>query len=121
MPAIEMERQDFLEMIGIVLDNAGKWANQSVWLGLTLGRCLELKIQDDGLGVAAELLPLLGRRGQRLDEGRPGNGIGLSILLELVEQYRGEVGFQATPHGGLEVTIRLPLTLVLSSAKEPVC
>ncbi|WP_348815723.1 ATP-binding protein [Halomonas sp. H10-59] len=117
---IEMERQDFLEMIGIVLDNAGKWANQSVWLALTLGRCLELKIQDDGPGVAAELLPLLGRRGQRLDEGRPGNGIGLSILLELVEQYRGEVGFQAPPSGGLEVTIRLPLALASTSEREAV-
>jgi len=107
---VSVERQDFTEMLGIVLDNAGKWAQRDVHcrLSVTTTLTLTLVIEDDGPGVAKADLAQLGRRGLRLDEGRPGHGLGLSILRQLVEQYEGRVTFAATVAGGLAVTIVLP-------------
>lgn len=105
---VSVERQDFTEMLGIVLDNAGKWAQRDVHCRLSVTTTLTLVIEDDGPGVARADLAQLGRRGLRLDEGRPGHGLGLSILRQLVEQYEGRVTFAAAVAGGLAVTIVLP-------------
>ncbi|GGX85887.1 hypothetical protein GCM10007160_11350 [Litchfieldella qijiaojingensis] len=108
--SVNVERQDFTEMLGIVLDNAGKWANREVRCRLELAASLTITIEDDGSGVPQEDIPLLGRRGMRLDEGRPGHGLGLSILHQLVGHYDGSVHFQIAASGGLRVVITLPNT-----------
>ncbi|WP_372614795.1 sensor histidine kinase [Halomonas sp.] len=107
---VSVERQDFTEMLGIVLDNAGKWAQHDVHCRLAVTTALTLIIEDDGPGVAEENLAQLGQRGLRLDEGRPGHGLGLSILGHLVKQYGGRMTFAANGAGGLTVTIVLPTT-----------
>ncbi|PMR67163.1 sensor histidine kinase [Halomonas heilongjiangensis] len=105
--SVSVERQDFTEMLGIVLDNAGKWADREVVCRLELAESLTLTVEDDGPGVSAEDIALLGRRGLRLDEGRPGHGLGLSILRQLVEQYGGVLKFEVGGRGGLRVVITL--------------
>ena len=78
------ERQDFDEMIGNLLDNAGKWAAKEVTIS---ARALEpqavggrghllFTIDDDGPGLAPELRESATTRGQRLDETKPGSGLG---------------------------------------------
>lgn len=101
---LPVARQDFMEMLGIVLDNAGQWSYRHVRLQLAAsppGLCVE----DDGPGVADEQLKQLGQRGLRLDERRHGHGLGLSILMQLVEQYRGRLAFDHASLGGLRVCI----------------
>lgn len=105
---IPVESQDLSEMIGIVLDNAGKWATKEVHCEIALEGSLSLRVEDDGPGVADDDLARLGERGWRLDEGRPGHGLGLSILIQLLEHYRGTTEFQAPPDSGLRVTIHIP-------------
>lgn len=107
--SVPVERQDFMEMLGIVLDNAGKWATHEVVCRLAMtGTVLHVAVEDDGPGVQMEKLEQLGQRGVRLDEGVPGHGLGLSILRQLVQQYHGDVQFQASTLGGLRVVITLP-------------
>ncbi|ATJ83314.1 ATP-binding protein [Halomonas beimenensis] len=106
--SLAMERQDFMEMVGIVLDNAGKWASHTIRIHATLTDGLRLVVEDDGSGVPEEQLTRLGQRGQRLDEGRPGHGLGLSILIQLLDHYAGSVDFQSPPDSGLRVTIHIP-------------
>lgn len=106
---VSIERQDFTEMLGIVLDNAGKWAKRDVHCQLALsGETLTIRVTDDGPGVDEKDLALLGERGLRLDEGRPGHGLGLSILQQLVDQYAGALHFAPAGTGGLRVDIALP-------------
>lgn len=102
-----MERQDGMEMLGIVLDNAGKWARQRVELTLC-DQPPGLGIEDDGPGVPDELLGQLGQRGWRLDEQRHGHGLGLSILAQLMERYEGQVRYTRASLGGLRVDIEFP-------------
>ncbi|PWB80499.1 MAG: ATP-binding protein [Methylocystaceae bacterium] len=108
------ERQDLEEIIGNLLDNAGKWAAKEVRLTAALehtatGRSLlAFTIDDDGPGLAADLREAAVRRGQRLDETKPGSGLGLSIVADLAADYGGSLRFAASPGGGLRAEVRLP-------------
>ncbi|SDO31477.1 Signal transduction histidine kinase [Halomonas shengliensis] len=105
---IPIESQDLSEMIGIVLDNAGKWADREVHCEIVMEGGLVLRVVDDGPGVADDDLACLGERGWRLDESHPGYGLGLSILNQLLKRYGGKVQFGHSPLGGLSVEIHVP-------------
>ncbi len=108
------ERQDFEEMIGNLLDNAGKWAAGCIDVraarqaDLDAGRpTFEVVIDDDGPGLAPEARAQALARGRRLDETKPGSGLGLSIVTDLVALHGGEVKLEESPLGGLRVRLRL--------------
>ncbi len=110
------EQQDLEEMLGNVLDNAAKWGRSRVYLsilrrpeGQRTGRTrLAVTIEDDGQGLTEAQRRQIGKRGQRLDETKPGSGLGLSIVSDLAHSYGGDLEFAASPHGGLRVRIDLP-------------
>ncbi|GAA0577214.1 sensor histidine kinase [Halomonas salifodinae] len=106
---VPIEAQDLSEMLGILLDNAGKWATREVTCRLTITDTLRILVEDDGPGVAEADLCRLGRRGTRLDERHPGYGLGLSILTQLVSRYSGQTRFATSPLGGLRVELTIPL------------
>ena len=56
----------------------------------------------------AEQRAKIGKRGMRLDETKPGSGLGLSIVGDLVTSYRGGMRLDQSPHGGLLVELNLP-------------
>ncbi|MDX5379508.1 MAG: GHKL domain-containing protein [Halomonas sp.] len=108
---VNVERQDFFEMLGILLDNAAKWASHEVRCRVRRdsNALLSILVEDDGSGVETSDLGRLGRRGTRLDEGKPGHGLGLAILRQIIERYAGQVNFEPSPEGGLRVEVMLPL------------
>ncbi|WP_234245363.1 sensor histidine kinase [Billgrantia desiderata] len=107
---IPIESQDFSEMLGILLDNAGKWAKHEVRCRLEAGSELRVTVEDDGPGVTEEDLPRLGQRGIRLDERHPGYGLGLSILAQLVSRYAGRASFDISSMGGMRAEVTIPIT-----------
>jgi signal transduction histidine kinase len=103
------DREDMLELIGNLLDNACKWATSTVKITLEQNQYTEISIEDDGPGVAADKLMSLTQRGLRLDEKPEGHGIGLSIVSEIVKSLNGKLTFQPSKDtGGLHVKISLP-------------
>lgn len=105
------DAQDLMEMLGNLLDNAGKWAHGRVLLTLQPagnGRRIELLVDDDGPGIAPGLRERIFERGQRLDEQRPGSGLGLSIVRDLAQSYGGDIAAEASPLGGLRMRLALP-------------
>ena len=48
------------------------------------------------------------RRGQRLDETKPGSGLGLSIVVDLGALYGGNLTLATAPIGGLRAELVLP-------------
>lgn len=106
---VPVESQDFSEMLGILLDNAGKWAHREVVCRLTVTDQLCISVTDDGPGISEQHLSRLGQRGMRLDEQHPGYGLGLSILAQLVTRYAGSTLFHPGPSGGLDVQVNIPL------------
>ena len=103
------DREDLLELIGNLADNACKWAAARVRIDLRERAGLVLTVADDGPGATPELLASLGTRGQRLDESRPGHGLGLAIVRDIVDFAGGTLQFvRSADLGGLEVTATLP-------------
>ncbi len=107
---VDMHRQDLLELVGIVLENAAKWAEGRVTIrGWQAGEHAAVSVEDDGPGIAEDQLEQLGRRGVRLDESKPGSGLGLAMAAEILEINRGAIAYDRAESGGLKVTLTLPL------------
>ncbi|WP_232295961.1 ATP-binding protein, partial [Achromobacter xylosoxidans] len=104
------EEQDLQEMAGNLLDNACKWAARRVRIGAqaTAPDRLSIVIDDDGPGISEDERERIFERGVRMDEQRPGSGLGLDIVRDLAGTYGGEVGAGPSPLGGLRVTLTLP-------------
>lgn len=66
-----------------------------------------LRVQDSGPGVAAAQREKLFERFYRIGDGQ-GAGLGLSIVLRVVELHRGSINLGDSPLGGFEVAVRLP-------------
>jgi len=106
---VDIDEHDLMELCGIALENAAKWARSQVAVaGQQRDGIVELRVEDDGVGVSDELLSRLGQRGIRLDESMPGEGIGLAIAFEIVRLNRGTIVVDRSELGGLRLTIRLP-------------
>ncbi len=105
----QTDREDMLEMLGNVLDNACKWAKSKVNIEINdNNKGLHILIEDDGKGIDTSIQQLT-MRGTRLDEHKPGHGLGLSITKEIVKQYYGEITFDTSPTlEGLRVEITFP-------------
>ncbi len=105
------DREDLLEVVGNLLDNACKWAAHRVSLQVRYGNGLEIRVEDDGPGRDAEEREQLLRRGVRIDEqGVPGHGLGLAIVQEIVDALGGELHLgRSEALGGFQVEVRLPL------------
>ncbi len=104
------DRDDLLELLGNLLDNACQWAASVVWLsaGADAER-LWLRVEDDGPGCPPEQLELLRQRGTRIDESRAGHGLGLAIVGDIVAQYGGTLRLDRSGSlGGLLAEATLP-------------
>jgi signal transduction histidine kinase len=117
------ERQDLEEMAGNLVDNACKWAQSRVFIEVLVARAggagtraggiegsstLRIIVDDDGRGLSAAERDQVSRRGQRLDESKPGSGLGLSIVVDLAALYGGSLTLGTAPIGGLRAELVLP-------------
>lgn len=109
------EKQDFEEMVGNLLDNAGKWARSQVKIEAcrvaiaeTPASQIEIIIDDDGPGLPEDRRAEAIARGRRLDETKPGSGLGLNIVVDLAAVCGGALALEDSPLGGLRARLRLP-------------
>jgi signal transduction histidine kinase len=112
------EKQDLEEMLGNLLDNACKWAASKVVLRITAAppsaangsaqRRLHIVVDDDGPGLTEEQRRQGIKRGRRLDESKPGSGLGHSIVADLAQSYRGTFALEKADLGGLSARLDLP-------------
>ena len=110
------EKQDLEEMLGNLMDNACKWAKSRI--EITAARvstsrrgepaALSIEVADDGPGLNDAERAEARQRGKRLDESKPGSGLGLSIVTELAGLYSGRLDLDRSPTGGLTARLTLP-------------
>ncbi len=107
--AFRGETQDLYEMLGNLMDNAGKWARTRVVVDVRReGSQLCFTVDDDGPGIPEEQRQRMFERGVQLDERRTGSGLGLDIVRALADSYGGSVQALASPLGGARLVLRLP-------------
>jgi signal transduction histidine kinase len=110
------EQQDLEEMVGNLVDNACKWAQSRVAVEVFSEkpeprddrRVVRIVVDDDGPGLSPQQREQVARRGRRLDETKPGSGLGLSIVVELASLYGGGLTLGTAPIGGLRAELVVP-------------
>lgn len=110
-PIFAVERQDLEEIAGNLLENAARFAGRQVSMSLFRGELpatLALVVEDDGPGMSPRQCAQAMKRGVRLDEAEPGSGLGLSIVNDIVTEYKGSFALERSPLGGLKAAVTLP-------------
>lgn len=104
------DREDMLELLGNLLDNACKWGKREVLIEISAAADgITLRVHDDGPGCPDESLATLAQRGTRLDESTPGQGLGLAIAMQTASDYGGRISFgRSEILGGFLATVQLP-------------
>jgi signal transduction histidine kinase len=119
--ALALEQQDLEETVGNLLENAARFCRTGVWISATPANApegadgefarrpwVQVVVEDDGPGLEPEQIVEAMKRGKRLDESKPGAGLGLSIVSEIAGEYHGKVELDRGPKGGLRVRVLLP-------------
>jgi signal transduction histidine kinase len=103
------DREDLLELLGNLLDNACKWADAEVRVSVAENaQGFELSVEDDGPGIPEARRDQVFSRGTRLDEQTEGHGLGLGIVRDIVDSWNGKLALLDSEWGGLKVVIELP-------------
>lgn len=105
------DKEDLLELLGNLLDNACKWAGRRVRVSAQGGEALLLRVEDDGPGRSDGELARLRVRGVRVDsDSVPGHGLGLAIVQDIVEQFGGRLRLgRSDALGGFLAEVWLPM------------
>ncbi len=100
------EKNDLIEIMGNILDNACKYCLEFVEItALHSEKKLIIVIDDDGPGIVESKRALIFQRGQRVDTLSPGQGLGLSVAAEIIEQYQGKITIADSRLGGTKVLV----------------
>jgi len=74
------------------------------------GDSVEVQVQDDGVGIAAEVLPHLFEPFFTTKERGHGVGLGLAISRGIIERHHGRIDVQSEAGRGTTFTILLPVS-----------
>ncbi len=104
------DREDMLELLGNLLDNACKFARAKVLLSIDQeANGFVIQVEDDGPGIPEDRREAVLERGTRLDERAEGHGLGLGIVRDILAAWNGELRLEQSPLGGLRARIHLPM------------
>ena len=100
---------DLSEILGNLLDNAYKYCRRRVLISIaSFDDRVEITTEDDGPGLDPGEQEAVLERGARADESVPGQGIGLAVVAETAELYKGRVRIGTSGLGGTAVRVVLP-------------
>ena len=107
------EERDLQDLFGSILENSLKYCRQRIEISavqqLEAGdETLVLTIADDGDGIPSGLEQDILRRGARADSANIGQGLGLSIVVEIISAYGGSLNTDRSALGGALFIVKLP-------------
>ncbi|MCF6193229.1 MAG: ATP-binding protein [Kangiellaceae bacterium] len=101
---------DLLELVGNLSENACKWTNSRVVISAKhKDGSFCLYVDDDGPGIEKPNRAAILNRGKRLDQSTEGQGLGLSIVMDIINNYRGAMSIETSSLGGALFKINMPI------------
>jgi signal transduction histidine kinase len=106
------------EVFSNLIENAVKYSSPDTIVRVSLrpaekNQYVDITIEDQGIGIAEEALPILFTRFGRVrtpqTQGIPGHGLGLYIVKRIVEGHGGSITVRSQPGTGTAFIVRLPL------------
>lgn len=105
------EEGDLYEILGNLIDNAFKYGDSRIKVQATETQTdsetrtgLSLSISNDGSTIPDSLIRQVASRGVRVDQSRPGQGIGLAVVSDIVKSYGGTLDINCV-EGMTEVVV----------------
>lgn len=101
---------DAMEVMGNLLENAFKYGKK--WVKISMEHShnsINIHIEDDGNGVADDMLTSILKRGARADTQTTGQGIGLAVVVDILSSYSAGLNVSQSQKNGARFTIQLPV------------
>lgn len=122
------DRERIEQVVINILSNSVKYTAAGGHIGLSAyavkDNRVQIKVEDNGVGIPAEDVPRLFERFYRVDKARSreagGTGLGLAIAKEIIEQHEGKIALASEYGNGTVVTITLPTDLAPTEEGGPV-
>ncbi|HKF56713.1 MAG TPA: sensor histidine kinase, partial [Blastocatellia bacterium] len=129
LPIVLADRAALGSALGNILDNAIKYSDKSRWIRLTARRQVEpepgvvIAVEDRGRGIAQEDLPHIFEpfyRGQEVRAAQiHGNGLGLSLVKNIVDAHGGTISLESTEGQGTVFRLTLAAASAADAATGP--
>ncbi|MFF3023274.1 sensor histidine kinase, partial [Gottfriedia sp. NPDC057948] len=110
-------REHLMQILIILFDNAVKYSKEHTVIDITTTQAankIEIKVEDNGIGIKEEDINHIFDRFYRADKARSrangGNGLGLSIAKDLIGNYGGNL--QITSENGEGTTAFITLNTI---------
>ncbi len=106
---VAVDAGDLSDLVGNILENSSKWARARIGVRVSeVAKEVVFTVTDDGPGAPPDQLEDLRQRGIRLDEKKPGSGIGLAIVDDIASAYGGKMVLESPESGGFCASVHLP-------------
>jgi two-component system sensor histidine kinase SenX3 len=109
------DHRQLVSAIHNLLDNAVKYSDEGSAVEVragTVGGCVEMAVEDHGIGIPSRELERIFERFYRVDRARSrdtgGTGLGLAIVRHVAQNHDGEVRVDSTEGEGSTFTLRVP-------------
>lgn len=110
------DNTDLMELLGNLMDNACKAAKSRVLITtMQSENSVSIWVEDDGKGIPEDKRKILLERGKRLDSYASGQGIGMSVVSDLIAAYQGQLDIQDASLGGAKIIVTFPIPHVETS------
>lgn len=111
--AVSADKGMLRQLMYILLDNAIKYTRKNKKIEVALeasGKAVEIRVVDNGCGIAPEDLPHIFERFWRADKARHQKGLGLGLCLAkmIAAQHGGCIKVVSEPEKGTVFTVILP-------------
>lgn len=107
-----VDREAVTKVISNLLTNANKYTKDDVRLSCSVepdGEHFRIAVTDNGVGIREEDRQRLFEPFFQAQDNKPGTGIGLNIVKNIVEQHHGTISVQSEIGKGSTFTVVLPV------------
>ncbi|MBV9210762.1 MAG: HAMP domain-containing histidine kinase, partial [Acidobacteria bacterium] len=119
LPRVSADAAALSRAVQNLLSNAMKYDGGNRWLGIKAqagageqGEEVRVTVEDQGIGIepeeAARVFEPFYRGREVVDAQIHGNGLGLSLVKQVIEAHRGRVSLESVPGQGSRFTLHLP-------------
>ena len=108
---LNADERDLMEMLGNMLENAFKYSRSEVAVSAyTDSDNVFIVMEDDGVGISENMRHTILERGERADtSATPGQGIGLSVSVDILSAYNCRLEVEDSfSLGGAKFSITFP-------------
>ena len=108
-----VDREAVIKVISNLLTNANKYTKDQVRLACVEdpdGQHFRITVSDNGIGIRKQDLDHIFKPFYQAEGNKPGTGIGLNIVKNIVDQHHGDIAVESELGRGSTFTILLPVS-----------